>query len=102
MFAMVGHSECSEKYPALAELLENLEALPYELNKKGKYSKRKRACIAYMESTVVDISILPPSFKPVSLSLSRISFILKHPNKSFFNPIKYILTSFYNTLFTVL
>ena len=41
MFAMVGHSECSEKYPALAELLENLEALPYELNKKGKYSKRR-------------------------------------------------------------
>ena len=41
MFAMVGHSECSEKYPALAELLENLEALPYELNKKGKYSKQR-------------------------------------------------------------
>ena len=38
---------------------------------KGKYSKRKRACIAYMESTVVDISIPPPSFKPVSLSWSR-------------------------------
>ena len=28
------------------------------------------ACIAYMESTVVDISIHPLSFKPVSLSLS--------------------------------
>ena len=38
-----------------------------------------------MESTVVDISIPPPSFKPVALSLSRIFFILKHPNKSFFN-----------------
>lgn len=35
MFAMVGSKECSEKYPALSELLENLEALPYELNKKG-------------------------------------------------------------------
>ena len=28
-------------------------------------------CIAYMESTVVDISIPPPSFKPVSVSLTR-------------------------------
>ena len=37
----------------------------------GKYSKRKRACIAYMESTVVNISIPPPSFKPVALFLSR-------------------------------
>merc|ERR1712166_947975 len=31
--------------------------------------KAKRACIAYMKSTVVDISISPPSFKPVSLYL---------------------------------
>ena len=52
------------------------------------------ACIAYMESTVVDISILPPSFKPVSLFLSRIYYILKTPKQVFFNPIKYILTSF--------
>ena len=37
----------------------------------GKYSKRREACIAYMESTVVDIFITPPSFKPVSFSLSR-------------------------------
>jgi len=34
-------------------------------------------------STVVDIFIPLPSFKPVSLYLSRISSILKHPNKSF-------------------
>ena len=53
-------------------------------------SKRRRACIAYMESTVVDISILPPSFKPVSLSLSCIFSILKQPKQVFFNPIKYI------------
>ena len=33
----------------------------------GKYFKRKRACIAYMESTVVDISMTHPSFKPNSL-----------------------------------
>ena len=49
----------------------------------GEYFKRKRVCIACMKSTVVDISIPPPSFKPVSLSFSRISSILKHPNKSF-------------------
>ena len=34
-------------------------------------------------------------FKPVSLSLSRISFYSKNtPNKFFFNPIKYILNIF--------
>ena len=33
----------------------------------GKY----KSGIAYMESTVVDISIPPPSFRPVSLLLSR-------------------------------
>ena len=37
----------------------------------GKYFKRRERAIAYMESTVVDISIPPPSFKPVSLLLSR-------------------------------
>ena len=43
-----------------------------ETNGNGKsIQKRKRACIAYMESTVVSISIPPLSFKPVSLSLSR-------------------------------
>ena len=36
----------------------------------GKYKKRKRACIAYMECTVVDISMTPSLFKPVSLLLS--------------------------------
>ena len=51
-----------------------------------------------MESTVVDISIPPPSFKPVALSLSRISSIVKHPNKSFFNPIN-IFDIFLHTLY---
>ena len=36
----------------------------------SKY-KSEGASIAYMESTVVDISIPPPSFIPVSLALSR-------------------------------
>ena len=33
---------------------------------EGEYFKRRRACIAYMENIVVDISIPPPSFKPVA------------------------------------
>ena len=37
-------------------------------------------------NTVVDISIPPPSYKPVSLSLSR-SFLSKIPKQVFFNPI---------------
>ena len=48
-------------------------------------------------STVVDISIPPPSFKPVSLFLSRISSILKYPNKSFFNPINIYLNILLHT-----
>ena len=52
---------------------------------EGKYFKCERErCIAYMESTVVKISIIPPSFKPVSLSLSRISFYSKTPKQVFF------------------
>ena len=46
-----------------------------------------------MESTVVDISIPPPSFKPVASPLS-LSPISKTPKQVFFNPYKYILTSF--------
>ena len=55
----------------------------------SKY-KSEGAAREWSTVVVVDISIPPPSFKPVSWSLSRISSILKHPNKSFFNPIKYI------------
>ena len=53
-----------------------------EYDKVGKYlSERERA--SRNGSTVVDISIPPPSFKPVALSLSRSSLFYKHPNKSF-------------------
>ena len=46
--------------------------------------KRER-CIAYMESTVVfQFLFLLLSFKLVSLSLSRIFFILKHPKQVIF------------------
>ena len=51
---------------------------------------------------VVDISIPPPSFKPVSLSLSRSSLFQNTPNKSFFNVIKSILTSFTTLCSTIL
>ena len=66
--------------------------------RKCKCFKRRRACIAYIgKHCRLTFSMNPPSFKPVSLSLSRISSILKHPNKSFFNPIN-IFDSFTHTL----
>ena len=52
-------------------------------------------------STVVDISIPPQSFKPFALLFlhSPLSKTPKqYPNKSFFNPIKYILTSFTHSI----
>ena len=57
-------------------------------NLRGKHSKR-RSVHRVMESTVVDISMTPPFFLPVSLSLSR-SPLSKTPKQVFFNPIKYI------------
>ena len=59
----------------------------------GKYFERRRASIAYMESTVVDISFHLPSFKPVSFS--------KTPKQVFFNPIN-IFCHLYHTLLSVL
>ena len=50
---------------------------------KGMYFKRRERA-SRNGSTVVDISMTSPSFKPVSLSLSRSSLYLKHPNMSFF------------------
>ena len=52
----------------------------------------------FYSSTVVDIFIPPPSFKPVSLSLSRISFYSKTPKQVFFNPIN-IFWHLLHTLF---
>ena len=46
-----------------------------------------------MEALYIDISIPPPSFKPISLALPR-SSLSKTPKQVFFNPIKYIWTSF--------
>ena len=65
----------------IAQLEAWIDAL--DINGDGKYSKRRRACIAYMESTVVDISIPPPSFKPISLFLSR-SPLLSNTQTSLF------------------
>ena len=48
-------------------------------------------------STVVDISIPPPYFKPVSLYLSR-SLLSKTPKQVFFNPIN-ILNSFTHSIY---
>ena len=51
-----------------------------------------------MESTVVLIFIPPPSFQPVPLSLPRSHLFQNTHTSLFFNPIKYILTSFYTVL----
>ena len=50
-------------------------------------------------STVVDIFIPPPSFKPVSLSFSR--SLLKHPNKSFLTQSLYLTSYILHTYITV-
>jgi hypothetical protein len=53
----------------------------------GKYSSEE-SMHRVIGSTVVLISIPPPSFKSVSLSLSRVSSVLKTTQTSlFFNPI---------------
>jgi len=52
--------------------------------KEGKYSKRRSEHREW--STVVDISMTPPSSKPISLFLSR-SPLSKTPKQVFFNPI---------------
>ena len=59
---------CGERGNEMAEVLSDFPALKTTFKGvecDGKYFKRKRTCIAYMESTVVSISIPPPSFKPV-------------------------------------
>ena len=94
----------------IQDLTKESIVMVYLLTVSKSKNERERACIAYMESTCrFSISIPPPFFKPVSLPLSRIFSILKHPNKSFFNPINifdiflhtlYLL--FYNLLFFVL
>ena len=63
----------------------------------SKY-KAKESVHRIYGSTVVDISIPPPFFKPVPLSFSRVSSILKQPKQVFFNPINIYLISFYHTL----
>ena len=57
----------------ISDYTSGLKALLYVQTREdlqhwnGKiFQKRRRACIAYMESTVVSISIPPPSFKLVS------------------------------------
>ena len=69
------------------------EAIQKEKERQIEIQRLKEVAVSKF---VVSISVPPSSFKPVSLSLSRISSSLKHPNKSFFNPINiYRLTSKY-------
>ena len=69
-------------------LKTRLGEMEVELETAGKSIQSEGASIAN-GSTVVDISITPPYFKPVSLSLSR-SPLSKTPKQVFFNPYKYI------------
>ena len=66
----------NQTYATANQEIQNLQT--------GEYFKAKESVHRVMESTVVLIFITPPSFKPVSLSLSRISFILKHPKQVIF------------------
>ena len=51
----------------------------------GRYFKRRRACIAYMESTVVDISIPPPIFQTCFIVfVTYLLLSLKTPQTSLF------------------
>ena len=56
-----------------AFLFDCLPLTQFTTSAVGKYlfKNEKERAVAYMESTVVDISIPPPSFKSVSLALSR-------------------------------
>ena len=65
---MVGHGMLAEK----------------ALSAVGEYYKRRSEHREW--STVVDISLTPPSFKPVSLYFLR-SPLSKTPQQVFFNPI---------------
>jgi hypothetical protein len=51
MFALVGSKECQEIYPALSALLENLESLPYEMNKKKYVAANKKSNVLTQPGT---------------------------------------------------
>ena len=78
-------------------LKTRLGEMEVELETAGKSIQSEAAAREW--STVVDISITPPYFKPVSLSLSR-SPLSKTPKQVFFNPMN-IFDIFYHTLFAV-
>ncbi|KAG1698254.1 hypothetical protein DVH05_015243 [Phytophthora capsici] len=47
----VEHQDCTAEYPALAELIEKLHALPYEINKKRP--EKAKLCAHFMHCTAV-------------------------------------------------
>ena len=85
-----GHEEqIAEKMILMDNMAGDLEKASAEYSKledEGKYFKRKRACIAYMESTV-DISIPPPSFQTCFIVFVTYLLDSKTPKQVFFNPI---------------
>ena len=68
--------------PLLPVTMECIARFSHLINMELVSIQSERACIAYMESTVVDFSIPPPSFKPISLYLSR-SSLSKTPKQVF-------------------
>ena len=61
---------------------------------------RRERCIAYMESTVVDIFIPPPFLSNLLHCLCHVSpLYLKHPNKLFFKPNKIYFEHLFTTLY---
>ena len=68
--------------------------------KNGKYSKRRSVHRVYGKHCRLTFLFLLP-LSNLFHCLFHIFLYLKHPNKSFFNPI-HIFDIFYHTLFTVL
>ena len=65
----------------------------YIVKQVGSIQKEQEIFLEKIYGKYLHFLFLLPLFKPVTsvaLSLPRFSSILKHPNKSFFNPIKYI------------
>ena len=75
------------------------EALARQVLNKWLVNTKAKERASRNGSTVVDISIPSPCFKPVSLSLSH-SSLFRTPKQVFFNPIR-ILT-LYHTLVLLL
>ena len=81
----------------ILQLTQTLKHEPFHDSGLGKYIQAKERA-SRNGSTVVDISIPPPSFKPVSLFFLRFP-LSKTPKQVFFNPINIFDTFTHYLLF---